>query len=533
MKIVTAQQMQQLDQQAIEEYGIPGLILMENAGSGVLREMERHYGRCAGKVVTVVAGSGNNGGDGLVIARHLLQKGNTVHVFLLGSSKSAKSDARTNLQIYQKIGGVTHRLTTPGQLETLREHLRHSNLIVDAIWGTGLNRTRTGQTGEIIPRVIALIHSVSTPVVSVDIPSGICSDTGEMVGNAVQADLTVTFGLPKRGHYLYPGAAHRGTLKVIDIGFPSALIETIPAGLQLLDREEVRGTLPSRTPDAHKGKYGHILVIAGSVGKTGAASLASVSALRVGAGLVTLALPASLNPVLERKLTEVMTHPVAETPAQTLSTSAEKELLELARNKSAVVLGPGLSTHQETQALIRKLIQSIEVPIILDADGINALSGHLEPLKASRAPVILTPHPGEMSRLLDLSSPQIQNDRLGHAGRFSREHRVWLVLKGALTILADPEGSLSINPTGNEGMATGGTGDVLSGVLGGLLAQGLPPSEAMKTGTYLHGLAGDLAASQKGTMGLIASDIIDKLPQALQWIQDASQPSDSYHPFSP
>lgn len=537
MKIVSAREMQLLDRQTIEEYEISGLILMENAGLGVVRELIRRYGPPEGRRITVIAGRGNNGGDGLVIARHLHQRGARVGVLLLGRKEQVKGDAKTNLRIFEKIGGAVQELpeAISGKQKTqaLREKLAESDVLIDAVFGTGLSGTRLNQPANVAGQLISLMNESGRPVVAVDIPSGVSADTGEVMGAAVKADLTVSFALPKRGHYLYPGAGLCGTLRVVDIGVPHVLIRKAPAAVRLLTLEKVREDLPARPPDAHKGTYGHVLLIAGSVGKTGAACMAALSALRAGAGLATLAAPASLNPVLEQKLTEVMTAPLPETPQQSLSVKAEKEVLELAQGKSAVILGPGLSTHPETQELVRRLLQNLQSTIVLDADGINALANHTDLLRQSRAKIILTPHPGEMARLLGVKSQNVQQDRLELSGRFAREHGLWLVLKGAHTVLAEPDGALWVNPTGNEGMASGGTGDVLSGLLGGLTAQGIAPGRAIRAGAYLHGLAGDLAAARKGAMSLIATDLVDCLPEAIEKVLHGSQAPDPYNPFSP
>jgi NAD(P)H-hydrate epimerase len=537
MKVVTAQEMQQLDRRAIEDCGIPGVILMENAGLGVLREMTRRYGDLTGKMVTVVAGKGNNGGDGFVVARHLYQKGIRVKVYLTGQKDSVKGDAKVNLQIYTKIGGELQELEgskiTGRDLETLRSVLNQSHVIVDAIFGTGLTSTRSDPSGLIISQIINLMNESGRPIVAVDIPSGICADTGEILGTAVMADLTVTFGLPKRGHYLYPGAAYRGVLRVVDIGIPKSLVTESSCSVHLLTSSEIKKEMPVRPADAHKGNFGHVLVIGGSVGKTGASAMAAQAALRVGAGLVTLAIPSSLNPIMEQKLTEVMTAPLPETPVQTLSLTAEKDLLDLAQDKSVVILGPGLSTHPETQELVRKLLDSLRLPIVLDADGINALGGHMQQFAQTNTQIVLTPHPGEMGRLLGVTSQKVQGNRLETARAFAQQHHVWLILKGAHTIIADPVGNLFINPTGNEGMATAGTGDVLAGMLGGFISQGLDPLQASKVGVYLHGLAGDLAAGQKGTRSMIAGDLIECIPLAIQKIVDGSTNPDPYDPFVP
>ena len=527
--------MQLLDRRTIEEYGVPGLILMENAGLGVLREMSSRYGDLTGRIIAVVAGQGNNGGDGFVLARHLHQQGVRVRVYLLGQKDRVKGDARVNLQIYEKIGGELQELSSSKisgeKLREIKSALHQSDLIVDAIFGTGLTNTRPDLSEQIYSQVITLMNESTRPIVAVDIPSGVTSDTGEVLGAAVKADLTVTFGLPKRGHYLYPGASHRGVLRVVDIGIPKSLVREIPCSLNLLTPEDIRQSLPARPVDAHKGNFGHALIIGGSIGKTGAAAMAAQAALRMGAGLVTLAIPSSLNPIMEHTLKEVMTVPLPETSGQTLSLAAEKALMDIAQDKSVVILGPGLSTHPETQELVKNLLHALRLPIVLDADGINALAGHADSLAQVKTKLVLTPHTGEMARLLGTTSQKIQGDRLGIAQSFAKRYNVCLVLKGAHTVLADPQGPLFINPTGNEGMATGGTGDALAGMLGGLISQGLDPLQAAKVGVYLHGLAGDLAASHKGTMGMIAGDLIECIPLAIKKIRNASTKPDLYDPL--
>ncbi len=528
--------MQLLDRRTIEEYGVPGLILMENAGLGVLQEMSKRYGDLTRRIITVVAGQGNNGGDGFVLARHLHQQGVRVRVYLLSQKERIKGDARINFLIYEKIGGELRQLArskiSGEELREIKSSLHQSDFIVDAIFGTGLTNTRPALSEQIYSQVITLMNESTKPIVAVDIPSGITSDTGEVLGAAVKADLTITFGLPKRGHYLYPGAAHRGALRVVDIGIPKTLIREIPCSLNLLTPEEIRQNLPARAVDAHKGNFGHALVIGGSVGKTGAAAMAAQAALRIGAGLVTLAIPSSLNPIMEQKLTEVMTVPLPETSSQTLSLAAEKALMDIAQDKSVIILGPGLSTHPETQELVRKLLHALRPPLILDADGINALAGDTDSLARVKTKLVLTPHPGEMARLLGTTSQKVQSDRLGIVQSFAKRYNVCLVLKGAHTILADPNGPLFINPTGNEGMATAGTGDVLAGMLGGLISQGLDPLQASKIGVYLHGLAGDLVAAHKGAMGMIAGDLIECIPLAIQKIRDVATKSDLYNPLN-
>lgn len=511
MKLVTAKDMQRLDRKTIEEYGIPGLTLMENAGEGIVRMICERYGNPSGKIVTVVAGKGNNGGDGLVVARHLARRGSTVRVFLLSRKEDLKGDARTNLDRYCALGGAVHEQTS-GTLPAFTESLKTSDLIVDALFGTGQKGPVQGTSAE----VISIINSTGKPVVAVDLPSGVNPDTGGIAGVAIKAHLTVTFFPPKRGLFMYPAASCVGELKMVDIGIPHALVEAEAPAASLLTEDEVKELLPRRSPDSHKGTFGHLLVIAGSLRMSGAAALTSLSALRAGAGLVTLALPAHLAGTRPGLPPEVMTEPLPHTDEGTVGRKAGDVLRKIAVDKDVVAIGPGLSTHPETQEIIREVLMWCEKPLVVDADGINALVGHLGLLEKRRSPVILTPHPGEMARLMGATSHVVQSDRMRAAEEFSRTHKVLLVLKGARTIVADEKGRLFLNPTGNPGMATAGSGDVLTGMIAGLIAQGLSPLSAAQAGVYLHGLAGDLASQDKGERGMIASDIIEKIPPALR-----------------
>jgi NAD(P)H-hydrate epimerase len=366
-----------------------------------------------------------------------------------------------------------------------------------------------------------MMNAAGRHIVAVDIPTGIDADTGAVMGTAVKADLTVTMGLLKRGLILYPGALHAGTVRVADIGIPSGAIEKENINLALLDRGSAWGVIPSRQRDAHKGDYGHLMVVGGSPGKAGAAAMAARGALRTGAGLVSVATPNAIVPIIQSQLAEAMCIPSAESIEGTLGIGAVDELLKAADAMSAVAIGPGLSTHFETVQAVRNLIQSMACPLVVDADGLNALAGHTNILKRTKAPVILTPHPGEMGRLLSIAAADVQKDRVGVASRFAREFNVTLVLKGAGTVVAVPDGRVFINSSGNPGMATGGTGDVLTGMIGGLLAQGFTSGQAACMGVYLHGLAGDLAAKEKGEAALIAGDLIERIPEAMNAVTAA------------
>jgi NAD(P)H-hydrate epimerase len=365
--------------------------------------------------------------------------------------------------------------------------------------------------------VIDHLNTLQKPIVAIDIPSGLDANKGRPLGTAIRAFLTVTFGLPKVGHLISPGLDYVGLLKVIDIGIPRRLVEEEKIQTHLLEHEEIRRWLSiPRRPDTHKGDYGHLLVIAGSVGKTGAAAMACEAALRVGAGLVTLAIPKSLNSIMEVKLTEVMTEPLPETPKQTLSLRAFNAILHLCENKRAVILGPGIGTYKETQSLVLKLIKTLDLPIILDADGLTSLAAQPKTLLATKQPLILTPHPGEMARLIRRTAKEVQEDRIGISRNFSQSHRVYLILKGHRTLIATPKGEIFINPTGNPGLASGGTGDVLTGMIGGLICQGFEILPSLQISVYLHGLAGDDVAQELGEKSLIATDIIKKIPTLLQ-----------------
>jgi NAD(P)H-hydrate epimerase len=516
MELVTAAEMRALDRAAMEDRKIPSLRLMENAGKAVVQEMERYFGQLRGKTITVVSGKGQNGGDGFVVGRLLRQRGSTVNVVVLTSTASIKGDAAATFAKYKRARGHVHEVsdlaTTAAVLDPL---LQRSHVIVDAIFGTGLNAPVQG----VAARAIERMNAAGRPIVAIDIPSGLDADTGQVLGTAVHAALTVTLARPKRGLYLGEGTDAAGVIRIADIGIPQELVASAKISVKLLDAADIQRLLPPRRRTAHKGTFGHIALIAGSVGKTGAAAMAAMGGLRVGAGLVTVAVPHSLNDVLEAKSLEAMTFPVAETEARTLAYNARDALLNFTQDKTVVAMGPGIGRHEQTSRLIQELVGAIKRPIVVDADGLNALAGHVEILRGAKVPMILTPHPGEMATLLGITTGEVQKDRVGIAGRIAQDLKVVVVLKGAGTVIAAPDGAVAINSTGNPGMATGGTGDVLTGMIAGFLAQGLSAWDAACAGTYLHGLAGDLAAVCQGERGLIARDLIDAIPSAIQHTQ--------------
>ncbi|MFZ5453411.1 MAG: NAD(P)H-hydrate dehydratase [Thermodesulfobacteriota bacterium] len=510
MKLVTAAEMRELDRKAINEVGIPSVVLMENAGRTTYQILRREFPDLTGPVA-VVAGRGNNGGDGFVVARYLAQAGVPVAIFLVASRDQVRGDALINLEIAARLGIEIVEVKEEKDLNSLAHRLARSDLIVDALLGTGLNSEVRG----LYRLVIDEINHLRPPVLAVDIPSGLCADSGQPLGAAVEVQVTVTYGWPKIGQILPPGRDYVGRLWQVDISIPPELTREVPG--ELTEAGEMRALLPPRPWGGHKGTFGHLLVLAGSEGKTGAATLAAEGALRAGAGLVTLGIPASLNEILEAKLTEAMTLPLPEVQGvRALGMQALKPLEKFLEQKTAAALGPGLGTHPETAELVRHLARHLPLPLVIDADGINALAGEPEKLQEAAGPRILTPHPGEMARFLEITTQEVQADRLLTAREAASRTKAVVVLKGAQTLVADPEGRVSLNATGNPGLASGGTGDVLTGLIGGFLAQGMPPWDAARLGVYLHGLAADFFAAQYGHRGLIAGDLLAVFPEVMQ-----------------
>jgi hydroxyethylthiazole kinase-like uncharacterized protein yjeF len=518
VRVTTAAEMHALDRLAIETYGIPGVVLMENAGAQVVRVLCQEYPDLKARRVAVLCGRGNNGGDGFVIARYLHNMGVLVQVFLVGDPHTIHGDAAVHLQIMGHTGLTPEVINTSAEAQALEARCCQYDLLIDALLGTGLKAEVSG----LFRPVIAAINAAGRPIVAVDIPSGVNADSGILLGVHVKADLTVTLALPKRGLFLYPGADQVGKLVVVDIGFPAALREEASLRCHLLECHEVAAQFRERAADTHKGSYGHVLVVAGSLGKTGAGALASMAALRTGAGLVTFGVPHSLNAAMEAKLTEVMTLALPEAEEGVLGSAAAKRLIEQAEGMSALVIGPGLGTHPETVYSLYDILHQIHLPTVVDADGINALAANPSNLGDIHAPLILTPHPGELARLRHTTTGQIQADRLAAAQEAAQAFRGVVVLKGAYSIIAEPEGMLTINPTGNPGMATAGTGDVLAGMIGALLGQGYEPGLAARLAVYVHGLAGDMAAAALGQRSMTAGDLLDYLPRAFQYVESHS-----------
>jgi NAD(P)H-hydrate epimerase len=474
---------------------------MERAGLAVTRVVRE----MAGHKVLVLAGSGNNGGDGLVAARNLHNLGYNVKVLLLGRGGGMSPDCRAQYRTARKMG-------VPMEFrERLRTADIHGATVVDALFGTGLGRDITGE----VAASISLLNSTGAPVVAVDMPSGVSSDTGQVMGVAVRASATVTFGLPKRGHFLYPGADYRGKLHIEDIGFPPALTTGKNLRCELLVREEMSLLVPERPGYSHKGDYGHVLLISGSRGKTGAALMAARACMRAGAGLLTIGAPGLLADSFQAAVREEMFLPLPDTGHGTLSLSALDGILDfLDRRGNVLAIGPGIGTQEETRRLVIELLARCTVPMLIDADAINALTGKAALLKRVKAPVVLTPHPGEFSRISGKGVGEIERDRVDAASSFAKRTGAVIILKGVPTVVAEPEGRTFINSAGNPGMAKAGVGDALTGMASALMAQGLSPLGASLLSVYLHGLAGDISASEKGEHSLLSSDIIEAIPGA-------------------
>jgi ADP-dependent NAD(P)H-hydrate dehydratase / NAD(P)H-hydrate epimerase len=514
MKILTAAEMKEVDRLTTARYRVPSLALMEQAGHCVAEFVAQRFANLAARKIVVLSGQGNNGGDGFVVARQLRKMGARPEVYFLGNAREAKGDAATNLNRWKKTGKLHSGAALGAEFFS---NLSNGSIVVDALLGTGVHGSVEGRLREVINAVNE--REAGTYVVSVDIPSGLQADTGEVEGAAIVADHTITFTAPKPGLIDREGVHRVGSLEVRKIGSPPELIEECGKGnLRWSEPAEFTQFAIPRKADGNKGDYGHALVVAGSLGKTGAAVLASWSALRAGAGLVTVATPEPALPVIAAHTPEVMTEPLAPTRAGTIS---ERSLeggffAKLLKGKRALAIGPGLSTHNETQNFVRQVVGNRSVPIVLDADGLNAFAGRSTELQNDAGMLCITPHPGEMSRLLGATVKEVQAHRLELARRAAHAWNAVVVLKGAATVIASPGGSAFINSTGNAGMATGGTGDVLTGILAALTAQ-FGASDWLRViafGVYLHGLAADIAYADRGEAPLMASDLIQAIPRA-------------------
>lgn len=520
MKILTAAQMQRIDRLTTERYGIPSLTLMENAGRCVVDFLTERYAPLSSQKITVVCGRGNNGGDGLVVARLLRERGFSSIVVLLADPASMKGDAALNLK--RLPDGGFDVAADQAAWQSAKKNLEGTSLLVDAILGTGLSRPVEGFLGEVIRDMNAGFPGAR--IVAIDLPSGIGSDSGELIGESLRADATVTFTAPKMAHVFPPACERMGHWVVKQIGTPpGALCDDPELFLNLTCPKDLGWLVQPRKIDANKGDFGRVLILAGSVGKTGAAALAAKAALRAGAGLVTVATAESAAPVVASLGMEFMTEPLPETSAGTISLRAldGSRMQKLMEGKTVLAIGPGLGAISETAEFARRVVNDSKIPVVVDADGLNAFAGCITTFQAGRSSppeAVLTPHPGEMARLSGMTTAKIQARRVEIALEFSAAHKVNLVLKGFRTLIAAPNGSVTVNPTGNPGMAKGGTGDVLTGIIAGLLAQypTLPVAEVAAGAVYLHGLAGDLAAENLDPASIIAGDLVEAIPHAYQ-----------------
>ena len=504
MRLVTAEEMRLIDKTTINEYGIPGVVLMENAGQAVARQAEAMLGGLKGKKAAIFCGGGNNGGDGLVAARHMYNHGCDVHLFFLNDPEVYRGDALINYQVLCNMGVSGLQITEGGRLNVARMALATADIAVDAIFGTGLHDA----VRDLNLSVINLLNESETPVIACDIPSGLSSLTGQPLGAAVRAAVTVTFGYCKLGMALPCARPYVGQLIVEDISLPDQIADRLENPRELIDATFCDSWLEHRQADSNKGNFGHVGVVAGSPNMPGAAVLATAGALKMGAGRVTAALPAACP--------EAMLLDVAENEIHGMDIGEISRLVDFPAD--AWLIGPGMGREPQTLEVIRELVAQLRAPMVLDADALFAVCGYLRLLKRAQAPIVITPHPGEMAKLLGVSVEEVQSNRVELAESFAKQTDTVVVLKGVGTVIAAPEGRIFINNTGNPGMATAGAGDVLAGMVATLLAQGMVPAVAAACAVWLHGHAGDLAAAEHGMAGLLAGDIMRKVPDALKSI---------------
>lgn len=511
MKLLHAAEMKEIDRRASSEFMIPSIVLMENAGLRTIDAIETVCEGISGRSFIILAGKGNNGGDGLVIARHLINAGANVNTFLLFDPQDLSPDALTNYQILEKMKANLHPLQKGADLDCFMLLLMNADLVIDAIYGIGFK----GSLNEFETQVVKLLNWRRVRVLAVDIPSGLEADTGKVHGEAVKADYTVTFALPKLGLVMDQSRIYVGKLTVADISIPGELLTDEQIKTDLVTEDMIQMHISPRKRESHKGSYGHALVIGGSPGMSGAPIMTSWAALRSGSGLVTAAVPESMLQFVDASVPEVMCRGLSETIDGAISVDAWPLIGNLLGMVSVCAVGPGMSQYAEANTILRLILENSGIPLLIDADGLNALKGDAGVLQNRQVPIVITPHPGEMSRLINLPVEEIQHNRLEITRHYAREWGITIVLKGNNTVIASPSGNAYINITGNPGMATAGSGDVLSGIITGLIAQGLKPVHAAVAGVYLHGKAGDQAALHCSQRGLTATDLINFLPGVL------------------
>ncbi len=515
--LVTVPEMRAVDKLSTTELNIPAILLMENAGLKTAQAIRREYGNLKNKHVCIICGKGNNGGDGFVVGRHLSRMGAEVEFFSTASLSELRDEAAANRKIAESLRLPIHDIHS---IEDLKPAFI-PDFIVDALLGTGIRGEVTG----LYRAIIDWMNAQTVPIAAVDTPSGLNCETGEVAGAAVRAGLTVTMGNIKTGQIFYPARSYQNKLFVADLNAPPFLLEKVNTQKFLVTPEDIISFLPERPPDAYKNTFGKVLMIAGSTGLTGAATMASLSALRSGAGMVVLGIPERFNPVLEEKVTEVMTAPLPETEDGSIHSRAINHIDRWLQWSHVLALGPGLSTHPETQTFVRAFLGKVDKPIVIDADGINNLAGQFDLIRNYAADIVFTPHVGELSRLIGVSQKDILANRVAVLQEWAPKLKATILLKGAPTLIADRSGTVYFNPTGNAGMATAGSGDVLTGLIAGFLAQGLTGTQAAIAGAFVHGMAGDLARQQWGQRGMIAGDILKLVPEALLLLENGETKS--------
>lgn len=510
MKLATNEQMAQAVKIAVKEFGIPGIVLMENAGFAVLHEIQKEYSPPSR--VVIICGNGNNGGDGFVLARHLHQRGYVPHIFHIGYPEHLIGDSEVNFQIVSRLKIPIHRIRTEKELPDFFIELSRCNLVVDCLIGTGMHAS----SGGIDAKIITAVNASSCRVYSVDMPSGVGGNDGRIGTDAIRADKTIAFSLPKVGNLLYPGAAYNGELVIRDIGIPREVIDEVPMDYEVITQDLVAEMIPKRDRTSHKGYYGKARMIAGSMSMAGAAILTTKAALRSGLGVARLYVPDSINHIMKTAVPELITIPFQELRKGVIGINHIEAILKDAPDSDVFTIGPGCGISFELEEIVKSILEKVESPIVLDADALNVLAKNVSVLRLKQAPVIITPHMGEMSRLTGKPLEEIIDNPVFTARDFAMTWDVIVVLKSARTVVAAPDGKVYVNINGNSGMSTAGTGDVLTGIITGLVGQGLSPLQAALAGVFVHGMTGDRVAERLGEHGLLAGDLVEALPYTLK-----------------
>ena len=499
MYVATGAEMRRIDQAAINDWLVPEIVLMENAAAAIVNEMGKIVPDLPQKKVVILAGTGNNGGDGLAVARHLHNKGVTVKVFLI-SERNLSASAETNLSMLEKLPIKIYKVDNEKSTQLLQATLNYEDIIIDAIYGTGLSR----ELSPLVKKVLSMVNKRDCLRIAIDMPSGLHSENGQIMGYGFKADYTLALALPKLGYYIGEGSEYTGEVRVCDINISPEIVEEIKPKCQKIDDDYLAKHLKERLINGHKGNYGHLLLIGGSLGMSGAVTMAAQSAWRSGVGLVSALVPADIQQIVALSTMESM--------VKALPADLKEELLK----KTAVVIGPGLGQSDEAKDLLRQVLTLADVPVLIDADGLNLLAKDLSLLHLAENIKVLTPHPGEMARLCGTSVQEIERNRLEYAQMFAAEQKVWVVLKGTKTVIASPEGKIWLNTVASPALSVAGSGDVLSGIIGALLAQGYSAEEACLMGVNIHGRAGKAVEKKIGAFSSKAGDIIAALAEIIR-----------------